>query len=449
MNKKIVNLLNGKSENHIMPFLWMHGEDEETIRNYVRVVKKANCHAVCVESRPHPDFCGPGWWNDLGIVLDEARNLGMKVWILDDSHFPTGYANGALKDKPAKLHRQFIYSKSFVTKYEQEKIEFDLTKIMKPEFIPNNMLEKYVLSEQIDSFQHFDDDAILSVIAVSRDGKETISIAFSVEGKMEWTKPVGEYTIWIIGKTRNLGPHREYINMLDRDSCRILIDTVYESHYAHFKEYFGNTIAGFFSDEPELGNGHLYCHDQSIGSDIDLPYSDELERRLNDKLHHKWLDMAYMLWDNMSDKEITAKIRYVYMDQMTSLVSETFSKQVGDWCYEHGVQYIGHLIEDNNAHARTGSSLGHYFRGLWGQDMAGIDDIGGQVLPQGENEPYYGKYGVKRDGEFYHFQLGNLAASAAAIDPKKNGNAMCEIFGNYGWQDPRAVVIKNGVYVTP
>lgn len=48
-----------------------------------------------------------------------------------------------------------------------------------------------------------------------------------------------------------------------------------------------------------------------------------------------------------------------------------------------GVEYIGHLIEDDNHHTRTGSSPGHYFRGLAGQDMAGIDDISNQVFPQG------------------------------------------------------------------
>ena len=40
-----------------------------------------------------------------------------------------------------------------------------------------------------------------------------------------------------------------------------------------------------------------------------------------------------------------------------------------------------------------------------------------------------------RNGEFYHFVLGKLAASAAAIEPAKKGRAMCEIFGNYGWQE--------------
>ena len=96
--------------------------------------------------------------------------------------------------------------------------------------------------------------------------------------------------------------------------------------------------------------------------------------------------------------------------------------------------YIGHLIEDDHQHTRTGSSLGHYFRGLSGQDMAGIDDIGGQVLPQGEDEPR-GMRDPPRDGAFYHYRLGKLAQSAAAIDSRKQGRAMCEIFGNYGWEE--------------
>ena len=122
------------------------------------------------------------------------------------------------------------------------------------------------------------------------------------------------------------------------------------------------------------------------------------------------------------------------MDAVTKLVRKDFSEQIGDWCRQHGVRYIGHVIEDNNSHSKTGMSLGHYFRGLNGQDMSGIDDIGGQVLPQGEDLVIKTFFGA-RDGEFYHFALGNLGASAAAIEPSKKGNAMCEIFGNYGWSE--------------
>ncbi len=95
-----------------------------------------------------------------------------------------------------------------------------------------------------------------------------------------------------------------------------------------------------------------------------------------------------LLWEEDADPEEKARIRYAYMDAVTRLVKKSFSEQLGSWCREHGAEYIGHLIEDNNMHARTGSSLGHYFRGLSGQDMSGIDDIGGQVFPQGEDLNY-------------------------------------------------------------
>ena len=97
MSEKVKALLEGKGGNYIFPFFWQHGETEEVLRTYMRVIHEANIGAVCVESRPHPDFCGEQWWHDMDIILEEAKKYGMKVWILDDSHFPTGYANGCLQ----------------------------------------------------------------------------------------------------------------------------------------------------------------------------------------------------------------------------------------------------------------------------------------------------------------------------------------------------------------
>ena len=96
MNRRIEDLLEGRTTRSVFPFFWLRGEDEKTLREYMHVIHDAGCRAVCLESRPHPDFCGPKWWHDLDIILEEARQLDMKIWILDDSHFPTGYCNGAL-----------------------------------------------------------------------------------------------------------------------------------------------------------------------------------------------------------------------------------------------------------------------------------------------------------------------------------------------------------------
>ena len=65
--------------------------------------------------------------------------------------------------------------------------------------------------------------------------------------------------------------------MMDASSCHVLIDAVYEPHWEHYEADFGATIAGFFSDEPELGNGHLYDWNDPYGHISDYPWSEELE----------------------------------------------------------------------------------------------------------------------------------------------------------------------------
>ncbi len=436
MDKTILENLKGREGNYIMPFFWQHGETEETLREYMGAIYNCGIRSVCVESRPHPDFAGPKWWADMDVILDEARRREMKVWILDDSHFPTGYANGALENAEPALCRQSLVCQ--MVELQDGGVELDITEYLHPRFTPRGM-EQYVIDQK--SLRTFDDDRLLSVTALGPEGETVPLEGFLRDGLLRWQAPAGKPARWRLCfcvLTRNLGPHRSYINMMSAVSCRRLIDAVYEPHYAHYREDFGKTIAGFFSDEPELGNGHLYESGNVLGTDQDLPWSSELETALLKRMGQDWKHQLFLLWDHAcqgADPAEKAKARYAYMDAVTTLVEKNFSFQLGDWCRDHGVEYIGHLIEDNNQHARTGSSLGHYFRGLGGQDMAGIDDIGGQVLPQGEDLALAGGFGAGRDGEFFHYALGALGASLGAVDPLKKGRAMCEIFGAYGWSE--------------
>ena len=127
ISNKVKNLLSNQGDNYIMPFFWQHGEEENVLRHYMEKIESCGIKAVCVESRPHPDFCGPKWWHDMDIILDEARKRNMKVWILDDSHFPTGYANGKIKDSPVSLRRQFITYKLLETVNNEKTISLDKT----------------------------------------------------------------------------------------------------------------------------------------------------------------------------------------------------------------------------------------------------------------------------------------------------------------------------------
>lgn len=422
---------------HIMPFLWVHGEDEATYRKMVGVIYDANLRAFCVEARPHDGFCQEPWWRDMDIILDEAEKRGMKVWILDDKHFPTGFAAGAVENAPLELRRQGLLHKRFPVK--GGKIRLNAARQAHPPLIPDNKM--YIVTNIFNKNNtpqnKFDDDALLSVVAIRLDRPaEPIDLADKlVNGVLDWTAPEGKWEVQLCYLSRNIGTHRGYINMMDKGSCRIQIDAVYEPHYQHFGDKFGTVIAGFFSDEPELGNNSMYKMYNLLGTEQDLPWSRELAAAMEEKLGRGYTTLLPLLWSNDADPFLTAKVRYHFMDSVSRLVEEDFSHQIGQWCREHGVEYIGHVVEDNNQHARTGTSLGHYFRGLKWQTMAGIDDIGGQVEPGCEDRLKKNVFGYNDDGEFYHYALGKLGSSMGALNPNMQGRTMCEVFGNYGWKE--------------
>ncbi|MDO5425403.1 MAG: alpha/beta fold hydrolase [Eubacteriales bacterium] len=429
MNQKVEKLLENRGGNYIFPFFWQHGESEEVLREYMKVIHESNIGAVCVESRPHPDFLGEKWWKDMDVILDEARKRDMKVWILDDSHFPTGYANGAMEKQDISLRRQSLVMETVACTESGTVMELSLEDRQSASPWKPTAMDAWIKKE----LPFFSDDCLVSVTAIREGGsgeEDLRDLSGQIpENRIRFEVPEGKWKLALCYLTRNRGPHRDYINMMDAASCRVLIDTVYEPHYQHYGEDFGKTIAGFFSDEPEIGNGHLYETGKKISELDDQAWSREVEAELKQCWGERYALYLPLIWEQPFESDLCAKARYDYMNAVTKAVKRDFSYQIGDWCREHGVEYIGHLIEDNNQHSRTGSSLGHYFRGLAGQDMAGIDDIVGQVLPQREEGD------AKRDGHFYHYALGKLAASAAALEPLKKGRSMCEVFGAYGWSE--------------
>ena len=153
---------------------------------------------------------------------------------------------------------------------------------------------------------------------------------------------------------------------------------------------------------------------------------------MRDALGDNWMLYLPFLWlAGPETDSCAAHVRYAFMDIVTRLIEKNFSRQIGEWCAARGVEYIGHLIEDNNQHSRLGSSLGHFFRGLAGQHMSGIDDIGGHVLPGMENTLRHRRILQPGDGEFFHFASANWVRRTAILIRQK-GRTMCN-FRAYGW----------------
>lgn len=422
-------------KNHIFPFLWMRGEEEAVLRKEMEKIDECGIGAVCVEARPHEEFCREGWWHDMDIILDEAKKRDMKIWILDDKHFPTGYANGLIENTYPERKKLYITnSKADISGYPGRLLTLNIKRMLKP------AIGFWEIDDAMKNLEERAQNKLLSVIAVKAgEGKklheEVIDLTDTVKGDFaEFSLPEGVWTVYVIFKTRCDGGNDTYINLIDAESAHTQIEGVYEAHWNRYKGEFGKTIAGFFSDEPQFGNITEVCYDAALGKKkMPLPWSDELEGMLKKRYGDSYTRYLPFLFQETEEREKQNRIRYDYMDCVSALYKKNFSDAIGKWCEEHGVEYIGHVVEDNGTHSRLGMGAVHYFRAMSGQHMAGIDDIGQQIVFGAPVTERQGLGELGGDGEFYHYTLAKLGASCGHLDPKKKGRTMCELFGAYGW----------------
>lgn len=405
----------------IFPFLWVHGESHERLQEEIEAIYNSGLREFCVESRTHDNFCEEQWWNDFTFILEYATSKNMKVWLLDDKHFPTGYANGAIEKKYPHLRRKCVRT-----------ICVDVS---------GPLAEACLIVPPLDS-----DEELISASAYLRTGKgEEVNGSTGMlltdniqNGLIYWSVPQGVWRVFFTIRT-NRGPahFKHYIDMCDAESCQVMLKEIYEPHYVRYQQYFGNTFRGFFSDEPCFANNIGSFKDSLGNPTLILPWRQDMISILAGKLNIDETEAELQLpalWFNITDK--TASMRFQYMDVITKLYRDNFSRMLGDWCRSHNVMYIGHVIEDAGAHTRLGYGSGHFFRAMEGQDMAGMDIVLNQLSPGITNMKHTSSSSAGRaEPDFYHYTINHLATSAAHLDPKKQGRVMCELYGAFGWAE--------------
>ena len=423
MDRWLNDILSGKEDNCMLPFYWQHGDHYEQIPEQIERIFQSGCRAFCVESRPHRDFCGETWWRDMDRILAEAEKRGMRVWLLDDDHFPTGHAAGRIKNRPD------------LRKWQLTERHLD---VMGP------LTDALILPEKPE-----DEHVLLEIYAYPRAEAdedcrpEPVRLTDGASGDfLQFSVPAGCWRVYFLYKTRGGTQHPDYIDMLREESVRLLIDTVYEPHYRRYRRYFGNTFAGFFSDEPCFGNTWEGEHSTDHGMydrrpgmpGLALPWNDRVPGMMEQTLGYDPAPLRPALWFGLGEE--TGRIRHAYMDAVTKLYRDCFTRQLGDWCRDRGVQYIGHIIEDMNAHGRLGCGAGHYFRALDGQHMSGIDIVLHQLVPGMAHYIHTATaFGNNADPALFDYVLAKLCSSFAHIGTDMKNRAMCEVFGAYGWAE--------------
>ena len=119
-----------------------------------------------------------------------------------------------------------------------------------------------------------------------------------------------------------------YVDTLDKNVVRDFIDYAYKPYY----EKYGNTIEGFFTDEPQISRNGIpwsFVYDKE--------YSQRYGENINEHLEELFLPVG--------DYKAT---RVKFWKMVTDLFSDAFMKQIYEQCDQWGLKVTGHMVLEEN-----------------------------------------------------------------------------------------------------
>ena len=176
------------------------------------------------------------------------------------------------------------------------------------------------------------------------------------------------------------GPGAEYLHIYDHTNAsvvdilnkRVVADFIRETHEKYFEKFsgeFGKGLRGFFTDEPQ------YFRTQTAFSPVLLEeYQAQYQEDLLERLGALFVDCdgAY-------------EFRYRYWSLMNRLYTESFAKQIYEWCERHGCQLTGHSVEESSLAAQMTCCAGvmpfYEYEHIPGIDWLGRK-IGTEICPR-------------------------------------------------------------------
>jgi len=310
--------------------------------------KSLNIRSVNIEAGydlPSP-YLSEGYFELIKFAVEQAKQRGMVIWMIDESKYPSGFAGGKFSKERPDLRMQGLDV--------YKKIE---------------LASGHVLQEEVPP-------AVISAIAVNN-GSGSCQLLKIENGKLFWTAPEGIWQVTLVrhrfrtsvtragnnpthGKD-TLNALCDYLNPI---AVRQFLEFTHEQYKKHIGDEFGKTFLGFRGDEPDYGF---------------VPWTPALpDIFLKKKGYDVRPWVASFLIKNPTDSML--RVKADYLDVWSDLFGESFFQVQADWCAANHLSYMVHLNHEDKMMALA-QSEGDFFEDLRHVQIPGIDAIWNQIWP--------------------------------------------------------------------
>lgn len=345
------------------PFwVWNEIITKKGIDEQLKGYKQRGIMQVILHPRPGliTTYLTDEWFGLAKYAVEKAKSLGMIVWLYDENSYPSGFAGGEV---PAQLP-------------ETRGKMLRLTKTVDLSKVTGEIA--FILKKAGDDYTEVKKEDVKA-------GEEYYVFTYLLAGQSSW---YGGYS---------------YVDIMQRKTTDKFIEVTHENYNKTIGKEFGKTVAGIFTDEPNIrtqGGTNVIC------------YTPELFDRFKKKWGYDLKAKMPLLFDETGDWK---KVRHNYYSILLDLFIDNWAVPVSEYCAKNNIPLTGHYWEHDWPMPRNASdnmALAAY------SQVPGID----LLMNQWSVQPY-GQFGNSR----FVKELGSVANQMG------RKRTMSETYGASGW----------------
>lgn len=292
-------------------------------------------------------YLGDEFMDFVKTSADEAKRLGMLIWLYDEDRWPSGAAGGLVTDNHDYRCRQLL-----MTCRRPAPGEVRLHRVHHSP--PQPVTER----------------RFVAAWALRFAGGKLAAWRRLAESEDAGEGEVAYYSYLEIAPDITWFNHQQYANLLNPEATRKFIEVTHERYAEVLGDRFGSQVPAIFTDEP------LYIGMERPSSwkdrrDLRTAWVDDLPARYAEQYGTDLMDtFPAVMFDTVDGTSAQARLRF--QDHHAQRFADAFAGVLGSWCAQHGIALTGHMMEEQTP-ARQSRWSGEVMRSLHHFQLPGID----------------------------------------------------------------------------
>lgn len=328
------------------PFwFWNDGLDSEKLLYQLQEMYDKGVYECVIHARRglEVDYLSEEWFEKIREVAGYAKKLGMRLWIYDENNWPSGYADGkVVAEDPDYAATCLSVEKIYPVMYQDIQV------------------------------REVEGKELAAVVAVYKNQDFFDITDYENHCCKPWHSESLSWEVFVFRMEKcahkAVYSNFPYVDLLNPKATQAFIRHTHAEYKKRLPEYWGNTICGFFTDEPGFYQNY-FVQAKNINTVI---WTRDFPERFKKKFGYDIVPYLGALWEDMEN--ISDWVRRDYYSAVSAFYCESYFDKIRGFLSQDGLSLIGHLHREEGFYSLL-QTEGDFFDCMNALDIPGIDLI--------------------------------------------------------------------------